>query len=103
RPATPTAISTLSLHDALPISLTPPVDVTAALVYLGSDPTFRIPTGVADTTGGVNGGVRFVNGFAIRSYDISFNKFTGTAGVTWQDRKSTRLNSSHVEISYAVF
>src|SRR5690349_23857293 len=22
---------------------------------------------------------------------------------TWQDRKSTRLNSSHVEISYAVF
>src|SRR5204862_4634712 len=25
------------------------------------------------------------------------------AGVTHQDRKSTRLNSSHVEISYAVF
>src|SRR5690349_22595434 len=25
------------------------------------------------------------------------------AKVLWQDRKSTRLNSSHVEISYAVF
>src|SRR5690606_40268929 len=24
-------------------------------------------------------------------------------GGTWQDRKSTRLNSSHVKISYAVF
>src|SRR5438874_7304632 len=24
-------------------------------------------------------------------------------GLTWGDRKSTRLNSSHVEISYAVF
>src|SRR5438874_3903622 len=24
-------------------------------------------------------------------------------GVSWRDRKSTRLNSSHVEISYAVF
>src|SRR5690349_22335149 len=27
----------------------------------------------------------------------------GTAGVDPEDRKSTRLNSSHVEISYAVF
>src|SRR5690349_24515140 len=25
------------------------------------------------------------------------------AGSRWEDRKSTRLNSSHVEISYAVF
>src|SRR5690349_22558497 len=25
------------------------------------------------------------------------------SGPAWQDRKSTRLNSSHVEISYAVF
>src|SRR5690349_22569122 len=27
----------------------------------------------------------------------------GTVRRRWQDRKSTRLNSSHVEISYAVF
>src|SRR5438067_10764536 len=26
-----------------------------------------------------------------------------TATTTWEDRKSTRLNSSHVSISYAVF
>src|SRR2546427_4101962 len=25
------------------------------------------------------------------------------AGITWEDRKSTRLNSSHSQISYAVF
>src|SRR5438874_10707271 len=28
---------------------------------------------------------------------------TTARGVRWRDRKSTRLNSSHVEISYAVF
>src|SRR5258707_7528054 len=27
----------------------------------------------------------------------------GTAPKTWKDRKSTRLNSSHANISYAVF
>src|SRR5690349_7660149 len=32
------------------------------------------------------------------------SKFSGGIGVAWhRDRKSTRLNSSHVEISYAVF
>src|SRR5438874_5439244 len=31
------------------------------------------------------------------------NPTTGAGTVTIQDRKSTRLNSSHVEISYAVF
>src|SRR3989442_9643651 len=29
--------------------------------------------------------------------------FSGLAGIAWIDRKSTRLNSSHVRISYAVF
>src|SRR5438067_7900133 len=28
---------------------------------------------------------------------------TSNGGVSWRDRKSTRLNSSHVSISYAVF
>src|SRR5690349_22557568 len=28
---------------------------------------------------------------------------TRNSGASWEDRKSTRLNSSHVEISYAVF
>src|SRR5207253_10094606 len=66
-PATP-QLYTLSLHDALPISLL-----------------------VADT-GSTNG--TFINGRRI-SY--------GEARQIVEDRKSTRLNSSHVAISYAVF
>src|SRR5690606_42140076 len=31
------------------------------------------------------------------------NTFLNTQGSMWRDRKSTRLNSSHVKISYAVF
>src|SRR5690349_21949189 len=31
------------------------------------------------------------------------NLFGDNAPITFEDRKSTRLNSSHVEISYAVF
>src|SRR5437868_12735930 len=30
-------------------------------------------------------------------------RFTGRSGIRRRDRKSTRLNSSHVSISYAVF
>src|SRR5690606_39541337 len=33
----------------------------------------------------------------------SANKSRTVAGYCWEDRKSTRLNSSHVKISYAVF
>src|SRR5437870_10931616 len=64
----PTEIYTLSLHDALPISMissnTMPSKVTAPPAHASS----RVPA----------------------------------AGVG-RDRKSTRLNSSHVAISYAVF
>src|SRR5438874_4582814 len=65
----PTEIYTLSLHDALPISL----DSNGRLVR---DPEI-ITRGLVhvDTSG----------------------------DVLEEDRKSTRLNSSHVEISYAVF
>src|SRR5438132_2449462 len=36
--------------------------------------------------------------------DMAFKKSSGSARATWrQDRKSTRLNSSHTVISYAVF
>src|SRR6266704_5192159 len=55
-----TEIYTLSLHDALPISLIPP------------------PKGL-------------------------FGRGVAVCGVFIPDRKSTRLNSSHVSISYAVF
>src|SRR5204863_2368882 len=39
-----------------------------------------------------------------RSASTGFGGTSATASVRWRsDRKSTRLNSSHVEISYAVF
>src|SRR5690554_7711839 len=83
-PAT-TEIYTLSLHDALPIfygaiiwKMSP---VNAHLALQGDHSAFRH---LAHTVSQV----RYLKGF-------------GTT--TLLDRKSTRLNSSHVRISYAVF
>src|SRR5690349_12529885 len=69
-PAT-TQIYTLSLHDALPISL----DRDAGTKY-------RV--------------LAFID-------DNASKHGRKLEGVTIEDRKSTRLNPSHVEISYAVF
>src|SRR5947209_19760869 len=63
----PPKIYTLSLHDALPISI--------------STMPFR--------------------GFA--SATSATIAATSSAAMGWKDRKSTRLNSSHANISYAVF
>src|SRR2546430_9001146 len=68
-----TEIYTLSLHDALPIS-------TAAA---------RIPT-ACDRRPWRSGGT-------------AMSELQGRKGLSSQDRKSTRLNSSHSQISYAVF
>src|SRR3712207_9061425 len=82
-----TEIYTLSLHDALPISTadevvvawpdeflkTAPVDKRTVICVLTHDPKFDVPVLLA----------------ALKT----------EAG----DRKSTRLNSSHANISYAVF
>src|SRR5438128_11493767 len=67
----PTVIYTLSLHDALPISL----------VYLGF------------------GGLLLLALFG-RDGRLQTER---PAGLVERDRKSTRLNSSHGSISYAVF
>src|SRR5436305_6733880 len=68
-----TEIYTLSLHDALPI-------------FAARGPTFlwwKLPA---------------------RSCSVMFVSVSDDAGVeASEDRKSTRLNSSHVRISYAVF
>src|SRR5689334_25130688 len=75
-----TEIYTLSLHDALPISVT--VFVTAA------------PSNAAPVIDMDHFGV----------YAASGPKVGCTPGpLDCQDRKSTRLNSSHSSISYAVF
>src|SRR5262245_65378716 len=71
----PTEIYTLSLHDALPILVETPVAVTQVP-----------PRQVGD--------VKITVAEALPSLMV---------GPDWQDRKSTRLNSSHLGISYAVF
>src|SRR5204863_8567909 len=94
--ATPTTeIYTHSLHDALPICEQTPIisssDTTAiptsADVHLFADPdsiTSQMPLLFADCEG-------------ITDMDVIPSQSAK------RDRKSTRLNSSHVEISYAVF
>src|SRR5690349_22675571 len=73
-----TEIYTLSLHDALPISANHNI----------LPPGYTIPLG-------------YEWALPFRYLRIR-EMLTGAAG--WcRDRKSTRLNSSHVEISYAVF
>src|SRR5690606_40490800 len=78
----PPGISTLSLHDALPISSSAPGDRHTCL----APGTVALP------------GDRFRTGRP--SYRTSLYTLS-MAGAS--DRKSTRLNSSHVKISYAVF
>src|SRR5688572_32673709 len=73
--------STLSLHDALPILA--PTETDATL--------FRAPTSTAMRT-------------QTRSAeDIALAGTRWSLGKLRLDRKSTRLNSSHSQISYAVF
>src|SRR5204862_8277294 len=71
----------LSLHDALPISLTGPPWVMSAT---GSNTWTELM-------------------MAITAENSSVLPNRGTVIDQKRDRKSTRLNSSHVEISYAVF
>src|SRR5256885_10886000 len=75
-----TEIYTLSLHDALPISEIPVSQVIIA--HRGPD-----------------GEMRF---FSTIARDIRERK-AYEARLQYLDRKSTRLNSSHLVISYAVF
>src|SRR5205807_6119277 len=93
------AISTLSLHDALPISAFSPGPwiTQGALVGrprkcrrddLYEQCSFHIAEKIPSS---VKLGTRPIN-LRMRSYSSGF-----------RDRKSTRLNSSHLVISYAVF
>src|SRR5699024_12041187 len=83
----PTDIYTLSLHDALPISWTP-VDIVQTIVR-----------GLACEYRRHNEQLEQVTGEKITDIYI----MGGGRNNRYLDRKSTRLNSSHVSISYAVF
>src|SRR5690606_41222974 len=78
-PAT-TEIYTLSLHDALPICRGGAADLGQRIVV--------------ECRGLAGRGIGIV---------IGHLSLPGSVGVGIVDRKSTRLNSSHVKISYAVF
>src|SRR5207245_8933186 len=83
--ATPTPHTyTLSLHDALPIS-------HARLGRVRHDRGVRSDVGVDDATR------------EIRADHVAHAAERGVVRMDGRDRKSTRLNSSHGSISYAVF
>src|SRR5258707_5980889 len=81
-----TEIYTLSLHDALPISIG-----FATTVVAVSTPALAQNTLAQRVSRAPDGVVH-----------VQFSARSGTCG-DGRDRKSTRLNSSHANISYAVF
>src|SRR2546426_4087689 len=60
---------------------------------------FRSMTEYAETQGFGKGAITY----KLRDWGISRQRYWGTPEPMIQDRKSTRLNSSHLVISYAVF
>src|SRR5207302_6423371 len=83
--ASTTTTSTLSLHDALPISNSRSLDSPKERARWTGLTSFRLG-----------------NRRTRRQPDLSVPRFSRP--FPWDvDRKSTRLNSSHVKISYAVF
>src|SRR3712207_7998251 len=89
-----TEIYTLSLHDALPIYLVQ----GAQARQVGRQPFIQ---------GGCQGGIRYIRPPVRRQLVQESEPLAGPPGFVRPgqpvDRKSTRLNSSHANISYAVF
>src|SRR5690606_41611893 len=89
----PAALSTLSLHDALPIlpRHDPVAEPGSETLHLCLDALGHVHVAaVRDVTVGPRRGA-------------SVRCARRVPGCVLEDRKSTRLNSSHVKISYAVF
>src|SRR5206468_12179721 len=97
----PTDTYPLSLHDALPIS-TNAAGVRFAVSF--SEAVSGVDAGdFALTTSGTSGAsITSVSGSGA-SYTVTVTTGTGDGAIRLEDRKSTRLNSSHDQISYAVF
>src|SRR5207248_10948797 len=91
-PPTP-HISTLSLHDALPISALPASERRLLPAHAAAAPRLRAPV--------PRDGARRRAWCAADRHGASPWRLGGR--VSRADRKSTRLNSSHRTISYAVF
>src|SRR5207249_12025236 len=99
----PPPIYTLSLHDALPISHRPQV-ITGPAPTRPWAPAEGARSGGAPDRGRLplDGPERFLSD---QLHDVALEPDERLRGeqVDGADRKSTRLNSSHVSISYAVF
>src|SRR5207302_11414656 len=95
----PTATYTLSLHDALPISRDPcGTEGAGGLREAGT----ALRQGQPGCGAAGCGGNRVAGGEIEIAEDFAY--LTGAyLALVQRDRKSTRLNSSHVKISYAVF
>src|SRR5207253_5284446 len=98
-----TLLSPLSLHDALPIWMRQERDPVRLLAYLdlsawslGLATIGMLVLLLAGIVSGVVGGF-----FGAGWIWVSLVLFIVIGGVMTPDRKSTRLNSSHVAISYA--
>src|SRR5439155_22822264 len=99
-PAT-TQISTLSLHDALPISARVR-DARCTIWSQRNDPVTDLL--LAGASAVVEGADILVRGPGRDPGSRRTRRaFYAEADLVRRDRKSTRLNSSHVAISYAVF
>src|SRR5690606_39826131 len=84
----PALLSTLSLHDALPISYTALQWLAAACGFGGAQFIAFTRNDKIDQSG--------------LGWTLAVNAGIAGVGIVIADRKSTRLNSSHVKISYAV-
>src|SRR5690606_41369447 len=93
-----TQIYTLSLHDALPISALIHLHLACGQIGKPGAGPFSL-TGQPNAMGGREAGGMATLLPGHRSPDNADDR----AEVAKLDRKSTRLNSSHVKISYAVF
>src|SRR5688500_19081971 len=81
-------ISSLSLHDALPICRW----LIPIIGYTGNDPLLLVVPAVVLGIVGIT-----------RPFERNYDQSRSSKFAVYLDRKSTRLNSSHLVISYAVF
>src|SRR5206468_11047343 len=91
-----TEIYTLSLHDALPISVVPFFTVPRTV------PACADPAAKSNVPRTLKRAIQLIMARSGRP-GARHDELDSTLERSWQDRKSTRLNSSHDQISYAVF
>src|SRR5207248_5506906 len=101
-PAAPTGTSTLSLHDALPISLAGHFGAVRLRGILDQhEAVLLADSPERGKVGWLAVQIDRQNGLCLRR-DQLFD-LPALRAICEKDRKSTRLNSSHRTISYAVF